>query len=51
MKLLFLNKNEQKVLIKLLKQEIQHSGSSYYLTTILEKISSVEYEVLFSNMK
>lgn len=51
MKILFLNKEERNILIKLLKEQIKMPGCSYELLSILEKLSANDYEKLFKTMK
>lgn len=51
MKILVVNKNEKIQLIHLLKQEIRKPDCPYELLTILEKLSSGDYEYLFTTMK
>lgn len=51
MKILVVNKDEERQLIHLLKQEIRKSGCPYELTTILEKLSPGDYEYLFKTIK
>ena len=53
MKILILNKTEQKELEKLLVKIIKDNTSSYpyEVTTILEKLNPQKYEYLFSIMK
>ena len=51
MKILVVNKDEERQLIHLLKQEICKSGCPYELTTILEKLSPGNYKHLFTTMK
>ena len=51
MKILVLNKEEEKVLTKMLSDSIINGTChNYYLTTILEKISSGTYKAAFSKI-
>jgi len=49
MKILILNKTEQKELSRLLYDAVKQ-GCSYHITTILEKLSVSEYERVFDIM-
>lgn len=51
MKILFLKKKEQNVLIKFLKEQIKIPNCPYELLSILEKLSANDYEKLFNTMK
>ena len=52
MKILVLNKEEEKALIKMLSDSIINGTChNYYLTTILEKISFGAYEAAFTKAK
>ena len=52
MKILFLNKKEQQLLIQLITQKMRYLGDyPYELTTILEKLSPNDYKFLFKTMK
>ena len=51
MKLLFLNKEEKKALIKLLVPLMTTANTSYELTTILEKLDWKAYEYAFNRPK
>jgi len=51
MKLLFLNKEEKKALIKLLVPLATSSKGNYELTTILEKLDWRAYEYAFKHPK
>ena len=52
MKILILNKEEEKALIKILSDSIINGTChNYYLTTILEKINSGKYEAAFVKAK
>ena len=47
MKVLVLNKKEEEALTKLLYNIVKQPGCSYEITTILEKLSTSEYEKAF----
>ena len=51
MKLLFLNEEEKKALIKLLVPLVTSSKGNYELTTILEKLDWRAYEYAFKHPK
>ena len=52
MKILILNKEEEKVLTKMLSNSIINGTChNYYLTTILEKINSKAYKNAFAKAK
>ena len=51
MKLLFLNKEEKKALIKLLVPLMTTTNTPYELTTILEKLDWRAYEYAFNDPK
>lgn len=51
MKILVLNKEEEKVLTKMLSDSIINGTChNYYLTTVLEKISSRAYQAAFAKI-
>ena len=52
MKILILNKDEEKALTKMLSDAIiNDTCHNYWLTTILEKINSGKYETAFAKAK
>ena len=51
MKIIFLNKNEEKALIRLLTPLATSANGSYELTTILEKLDWRAYEYAFKFSK
>ena len=51
MKIIFLNKNEERALIKLLTPLVTSVKGNYELTTILEKLSWRAYEYAFKHPK
>lgn len=50
MKIIFLRKNEKKVLTQVLYELVRQPGCSYELTTILEKLDYSKYEKAFDIM-
>lgn len=51
MKIIFLNKNEERALIRLLTPLMTTANTPYELTTILEKLSWRAYEYAFKHPK
>ena len=51
MKIIFLNKNEETALIKLLTPLVTSTKGNYELTTILEKLNWRAYEYAFKHPK
>lgn len=51
MKIIFLNKDEKKALIRLLTSLVTSSKCNYELTTILEKLDWRAYEYAFKHPK
>jgi len=51
MKIIFLNKNEETALIKLLTPLVTSAKGNYELTTILEKLNWRAYEYAFKHPK
>ena len=52
MKIIILNKNEEKALTKMLSDAIiEGTCHDYWLTTILEKISAGKYQAAFAKAK
>ena len=49
MKIIFLNKEEEKVLLKLLAQMVVKPKCPYEVTTILEKLNWRMYEYIFEH--
>ena len=51
MKVIFLRKNEKKILTQVLYELVRQPGCSYELTTILEKLDHSKYEKAFKSNK